>query len=256
MADGRLSLSSARALAPVLTADNQVRLLDAAAFKSKRAVELLVVAERPQPPVASSVRKLPVHSPATSSAPDSLGMLVMDARQPAAPVPTAVEHPTPAMERPARSAVAQPLSRLTYKVQFTLSSEEQARLRRAQDLMRHTNASGDVALVFERALALLVEELERGKFAAARRPRPGPAAPSRSRHVPSEVKRKVWSRDGGQCAFVGTEGRCTETGFLEYHHVMPFADGGETSVENLQLRCAAHNAYESMLWSGDVVREQ
>jgi hypothetical protein len=26
---------------------------------------------------------------------------------------------------------------------------------------------------------------------------------------------------------------------------MPYADGGETSVENLELRCRPHNAYEA-----------
>jgi 5-methylcytosine-specific restriction endonuclease McrA len=69
----------------------------------------------------------------------------------------------------------------------------------------------------------------------------------------------VWARDGGQCAFVGTAGRCTERGFLEYHHVIPFADGGETNVSNLELRCRAHNAFEAERWSGpreeDLIRE-
>jgi 5-methylcytosine-specific restriction endonuclease McrA len=59
------------------------------------------------------------------------------------------------------------------------------------------------------------------------------------------VKRTVWSRDGGRCAFVGTNGRCTETGFLEFHHVVPYADGGRTVSENLELRCRSHNRYEA-----------
>ena len=29
------------------------------------------------------------------------------------------------------------------------------------------------------------------------------------------------------------------------HHVVPFAAGGETLVDNLELRCRAHNAYEA-----------
>jgi hypothetical protein len=32
--------------------------------------------------------------------------------------------------------------------------------------------------------------------------------------------------------------------------VIPFADGGETAVANLQLRCRAHNQHEATLWSG------
>ena len=57
-------------------------------------------------------------------------------------------------------------------------------------------------------------------------------------------------RDGGRCAFVGTHGRCTERGFLEFHHVVPYADGGATVAENLELRCRAHNIYEAEKYFG------
>jgi 5-methylcytosine-specific restriction endonuclease McrA len=64
------------------------------------------------------------------------------------------------------------------------------------------------------------------------------------------VKREVWKRDGGQCAFVGMSGRCTERGFLEFHHLRPYADGGATVTENLELRCRAHNMYEAERYFG------
>jgi 5-methylcytosine-specific restriction endonuclease McrA len=99
--------------------------------------------------------------------------------------------------------------------------------------------------VFDRALTVLLEDLERRKAAATKRPRPTRPVKTGSRHIPAAVKRDIWKRDGGQCAFVGTNGRCTETGFLEFHHVVPFADGGGTVVDNLELRCRAHNAYEA-----------
>ena len=57
-----------------------------------------------------------------------------------------------------------------------------------------------------------------------------------------------WQRDRGRCRFEGLRGRCAEAGFLEYHHVVPFAEGGETSANNLELRCRAHNQYEADLW--------
>ena len=44
---------------------------------------------------------------------------------------------------------------------------------------------------------------------------------------------------------MGTQGRCTERGFLELHHIQPFARGGATTVPNLELRCRAHNVYEA-----------
>jgi hypothetical protein len=55
----------------------------------------------------------------------------------------------------------------------------------------------------------------------------------------------VWARDDGRCAFIGADGRCGETGWLELHHVLPFARGGPTTAANLELRCRAHNAYEA-----------
>ena len=112
-------------------------------------------------------------------------------------------------------------------------------------------------MIIERALSLLVEHLERVKFAKVRRPRTGSTAASSSRglsasasaggsrYIPAAMRRHVWTRDEGRCAFVGTLGRCTETGCLEFHHIVPFARGGSTCVENLALRCRAHNVYES-----------
>jgi uncharacterized protein (TIGR03435 family) len=70
------------------------------------------------------------------------------------------------------------------------------------------------------------------------------------------VKRDVWRRDEGQCAFVGRNGRCTERGFLEFHHVQPFAAGGAATSANIQLRCRAHNAYEASLFFGSEVGQR
>ena len=252
LADGRMTLSSVRLLARVLTGDNHQRLLDAASFKSKREVEDLVAAACPQPAAVTIVRKLPVlvappptnAPPAPITEPQTASPMTFDA-PPLAPVP--------ATRRP----VVQALAPDFYKLQVTLSSEGRQRLRRAQDLLRHVVPNGDVAAIVERALAVLVADLEKKKCAASARPRAARAAGPHGRHIPAAVKRAVWTRDGGQCAFQGTTGRCTERGFLEYHHVVPFADEGATTVENLQLRCAAHNAYEDALWTGaELVRDR
>ena len=253
LTDGRLTLTSVCLLSRVMTDDNQQVLLDAAQHKSKRDVELIVARVRPLPAVPAVVRKLP--------APVYASPVTPTPAVPRPPAPTEAQssmlEPLPLPSLPAARPVVRPLAAEIYKVQFTLPKEGHDRLRRAQDLLRHAVPNGDVAAVFERALTLLVEDLERKTLAATARPRSTRAAPSRSRHVPSAIRRAVWRRDQRQCAFVGTEGRCTERGFLELHHVVPFADGGETSVENLQLRCAAHNRYEALLWAGaGIARER
>jgi hypothetical protein len=141
--------------------------------------------------------------------------------------------------------IVAPLTTTQYKVQCTISGDTYEKLRRAQDLLRHTIPNGDPAAILDRALTLLVADLEKKKIAATAQPRTRRDGATRSRHVPAAVKREVWKRDGGQCAFEGTNGRCAERGFLEFHHVVPYAMGGETATTNLQLRCKAHNAYEA-----------
>jgi len=59
------------------------------------------------------------------------------------------------------------------------------------------------------------------------------------------------TRDSGRCAFVARDGRrCDERGRLEFHHIDPYALGGEATVRNISLRCRAHNAHEAVAWFG------
>jgi len=41
---------------------------------------------------------------------------------------------------------------------------------------------------------------------------------------------------------------------MEFHHVRPHAVGGAPTVENIELRCRAHNAYEADLYYGPGIR--
>jgi hypothetical protein len=149
------------------------------------------------------------------------------------------------MPTPTRPAVVAQLAPARYRVQFTVTEDTYEKLRRAQDLLRHTIPNGDPAAIFDRALTLLVADLEKAKLAATLRPRTGRGTIVRSRHIPAAVRRAVWARDGGQCTFVGASGRCAERGFLEFHHVVPYAAGGEATVGNIFLRCRSHNQYEA-----------
>jgi hypothetical protein len=261
MAEGALTLSAVCLLAPVLTEENHLELLGAAQHKSKREVEQLVARMRPQPAVPSSVRKLPA-SRSGERVDLVAGPTVIEDwninthRAEPGPRRSGGAMPPPASS-PVRPTVVEPLAPERYKVQFDMSREAHDKLRRAQDLLRHTIPTGDPAAIFERALTLLIEDLEKRKLAATSRPRPRPSSSADSRHVPASVRREVWARDEGRCAFVGTNGRCAERGFLELHHVVPFAAGGETTTENIELRCRAHNAYEARLYFGPpMVREE
>jgi hypothetical protein len=124
-------------------------------------------------------------------------------------------------------------------VEFTMGKETEEQLRRLQDLLRREIPDGDEGEIFARALPLLLREVEKRKCAATSTPRPGRGTRPGSRHVPADVERKVWERDGGQCAFVAKNGhRCTERSYIELHHAnKPYALGGEATVENMSLRC-------------------
>ena len=136
----------------------------------------------------------------------------------------------------------------TYLFHFLASRALHENFVQAQALLRHALPDGGIASVFGRAIDSLLRELKCTKLGAVRRPRAPRRAVPGSRAIPAHVRRAVAARDGGRCAFVGPEGRCSERSFLEWHHVVPFADGGEASVENIQLRCRAHNAYEAEQW--------
>jgi hypothetical protein len=145
-------------------------------------------------------------------------------------------------------ALLRPLAPDRYEIRFTASAATCEKLRRAQDLLRHRIPNGDVAEIVDRALTVLLEDLARKKFAATDRPRASRARSGHWRYVPAAVKRTVGLRDGGRCAFVGRDGRrCAERGFLEFHHVNP---RGKPTVDNIQLRCRAHNAHEADLYYG------
>ena len=258
LAEGSLHLTAIALLGRHLTPENHRELLAAARHRTKREIEELVAALHPQAPVPSTIRRLPTDT-ASSQA-----MEMLEMSHTVGPVVPDVAPRREAAEAranpPKRAAEIKPTAPQQYKVQFTASRETYDKLRQAQDLLRHRIPDGDVALILDRALTVLLAELHRTKHAAVERPRPGSGRTKQGRHVPAEVKRAVWERDGGRCAFVGAAGRCSERGFLEYHHVVPFADGGLTTVDNLELRCRAHNAYESARWFGlgeeDVVRER
>jgi 5-methylcytosine-specific restriction endonuclease McrA len=242
LADGALTLTSVGLLARLLTPENHLAVLEAARHKTAREVEYQAAALRPQAPVASSVRKLPVPrlsaSDLTPPPVEAAPCEPMTVAAPAAPVV------------PPRPSVVRPTAPEQYRVQFTILRETHEKLRRAQELLRHVIPNGDPAAIFDRALTLLVEQLERKKLAAAKRPRGDSTTLSQSRYIPASIRREVWARDEGRCAFVGTQGRCEERGFLELHHVKPYAAGGSATAANLELRCRAHNAYEAELFFG------
>jgi hypothetical protein len=152
---------------------------------------------------------------------------------------------------PVPRAAVTALSPDRYKLQLTIGGDTLEKLRLAKDMLSHAIPSGDDAAVLDRALSALLVDLARKKFADTKKPRHSRATNPRAREVSAAVKRAVWVRDLGRCAFVGTSGhRCNERRFVEFHHVDPYALGGEATVDKIELRCRRHNDYEGRLYFG------
>ncbi len=266
---GAVNLTTVRLLAPYLTAENHLRVLEEARGKKRSAVEEMVVRLAPWPDVPPIIRKLPLARTLASAipGPDCRTVLSTSVAPPPALASSPLQsapppHSTSPAEPPAppplappylppRPPAVTPLSPDRYKLQVTIGGETLEKLRLAKDMLRHALPSGDEAALLDRALTALLIELARNKFAATDRPRPGNGTGSGSRTIPAEVRRAVWLRDLGRCAYVAQEGRrCAERAFLEFHHLRPFAVGGGATVENIQLRCRRHNDYEARAYFG------
>jgi hypothetical protein len=157
------------------------------------------------------------------------------------PTTAATVEPSPAQVHVPYPRVT-PLSPERYALQVTLSKATREKLQYARDLMGHELPSGDIATVLDRALDALIARLEKRKFAATDRPGRSRRPAEGSRHVPDEIKRAVWDRDGGQCTFVNDAGeRCPARRTVEFDHVEPVARGGTATVSTVRLRCRTHN---------------
>jgi hypothetical protein len=246
LADGRLSLTAVRILAPVLSDENHREAFLAATGKPKSEVEKVAAWLEPKPDVPSSIRRLPARNVAAVPERETVGewpSLTSVGRGDA--LPPGLPATPPPREGEKRPEVA-PLAPERYRVQFTIGEETERTLRRLQELLKREVPNGDPAVIFDRALTVLLEKVEARKNGLTTKPRTTRGSKPGSRHMPAAVRRDVHGRDTAQCAFVAPSGRrCAERAFIEYHHArVPFAHGGEPTVENIKLHCRTHNAHE------------
>ena len=137
-----------------------------------------------------------------------------------------------------------------YRLHLTISLQARDTLRQVQALLSHRIRDCNAAVVVEHALSVLLAKLQQERTGATTRPRSPRASAPNSRYIPAAVRREVWKRDEGRCAFVGRQGRCREHDRLEFHHVVPYAAGGKKTAVNIELRCRAHNVYEAEAYFG------
>lgn len=237
VAEGRLHLSAVVLLAPHLNPANAERLIAAAGGRTCAEVRELIAAEAPRPDVAPKV----VFANNESHATQHVNSYSAPASAPAAATPPTAAAATDSSSKPVpasaclpRPTIA-PLSPGRSELRMTMDAEMAADLKAIMDLEGFADPSPNVATTIGRALKTYRALLEKRKFAATSRP--GAARGSaNARTIPSEVKRQVRQRDGGQCAFVSERGRrCECRRGLEFDHIRPIARGGRSTVENVRL---------------------
>jgi 5-methylcytosine-specific restriction endonuclease McrA len=230
LADGRLHLSGIVVLRPHLTEANREMLLGRAVHKTRRQIEELVAELHPKPDVPPTIRKVPERREKTqpTQTEEQVPEPVPQESEPLPMTPdTGEKAAAPPVPPATRPAVVEPLSKATYKIQFTASAALCDKLEQLQALMSLPGNSAGKTKDPKKNL----EETD--------------TSPS-SRYIPAPVRRAVCERDENRCAFVDTTGRrCTETKRLEFHHLKPYGQGGDHGVANIELRCRTHNLYEA-----------
>jgi hypothetical protein len=261
VAAGELHLTGLLLLGPHLTRENFGEVMARAKHRTKKEIGKLVRVLDPLPDVPARIEALGPDHPGMARNPTW-------AEQVASFCPvrelTPGDRPRDWVEPAELSAPARINQPLRYKVQFSTTEEYVDLMERAAALLSNRGEANGIEEIHVRALRLLVEQLEKRRFGAPAKPAkaakpaklvtpanaasgPEKTAPKPavrlSRHIPARIRRAVFERDGACCTHVDASGqRCRETHRLEFHHLVPFARGGEHAATNLTLRCASHNA--------------
>jgi 5-methylcytosine-specific restriction endonuclease McrA len=116
-----------------------------------------------------------------------------------------------------------------------------ADLEAVRQALSHKLPVGGLEEVLHECVRVTLAQVERRRSGAGKKSA-ATVPPSGSRYVPVTVRKEVWQRDEGCCAYVGSTGRrCNSRHQVQLHHLDPFAMGGRATAANLTLRCRFHN---------------
>jgi len=286
LADGLVHLTAVDRLGPSLTEENHLSILKEATHKSMAEVEEIVARLRPKSPVSSSICKL-------GNQGNDEGGFFSGTEDEANWEAQGVDAPPVNARKPAIS----PLASGSHEIRITADDEMMYALRELQELLSHQVPSGNPAVIIKHSLLRTLKDVKKERFgtgksrkkaeatevpkagasveatreatSASEVPDDGLGMPkdeavetmkdgiTRSRYIPKEIRKAVWERDGGRCAFRSERGKwCTARRFLEFHHIIPFAWRGPTTADNLELRCRTHNGYEGELLFGKIISKR
>jgi hypothetical protein len=215
---GDLTIEAVALLNPYLRAPENARLLEEARGKTKREVEAMVARFSPQPQPRDSIRMISVRP---------------------VPDPSSTEEtPLFQAEAPRDQPFAPGKAGDRVHVAFTAPPAFLDTLERVRELCRHKFPEGRLEDIMNAALEALLERKDPDRWAE-----PARRGKSRNRRIPRWVRKRVWKRDSGRCAYGTEDGRiCGSKDNLEFDHVRPWSLGGTSSdPSNIRLLCRSHN---------------
>ena len=245
--EGRVHVTGVLMLSRYLTSGNVDELLEAATHKSKAEIAMLIAERFPQPDVPEMLRPIaPPPIPVIDTLQGESSPEKIHASIPPTALPTQVlasaSSPEKIEPQAARSEL-RPIAPERFAFQGTFDRETYDLIQEVRALLGHEIPLGEAVLVIKRALRIAKIQLLKEKHGVTDRPGHSRGSAS-ARTIPREVRRAVWARDGGKCAFVSENGRrCEARASLEYDHIEPVARGGQATAENVRLLCRAHNRY-------------
>jgi len=240
LVENRISLTVAGLLAPHLHEENVERLLSDCAGMTKREAEEYLVALRPKPVFAPSIRKAP--SPALTVPPTARATSPEPSPPQAATLRAPVARFSPTILEPAKPDV--------FNFRFAADRAFKDKFERLAEVLGVENPLQHMAEIMDRAMDIALDKKDLKRKRARRllrksrggdKPCPG-KVPARSRYIPPHVRELVHERAGYQCEFRGRDGtRCRARTGLQIEHLRAFALRGSHDKKNLRLHCRPHN---------------
>jgi 5-methylcytosine-specific restriction endonuclease McrA len=255
---GKLCLTSVADLARVMTPENRAEILPRFFYRSKREARELAVEIRPAEVIPQ--RDVITTIPGSSAHGSSLfrpGETEMTHSLRAGPEPSGAAQvaTSPVSTAALQSFVTEPLTLELCRIHITVKKRFVAKLDSARDGQSHAQPEATAGEVLETALDLLLERQARRR-SEVRNPQAS-TRPSGPNRVPAAVRRAVWKRDQGKCAWpLDSGGVCGSTRRVELDHVVPRGLGGPSTVDNCRLLCRVHNDLAARLVYGNAQMDQ
>ncbi len=211
---------------------------------STREVEEYVVALRPKPVFAPSIRKAPSR-PAVTAPPTLQGTSLQPARLEITS-PRPVPRVSPSILEPARAD--------TYNFRFAADRKFKEKFERLAEVLGVENPLQHMAEIMEQAMDIALDKKDLKRKRARRLARKSRSADNsrqesrarefsaKSRYIPSHLRERVHDRAGHQCEYKAQDGtRCRSRTGLQIEHLRPFALYRSHDERFLALFCQPHN---------------